>query len=256
MRVSQFNSYASVVALLSSAPRGATPHPSGFPPTPSPARGEGPSRARERRLFATLGALVCVVGLGGPGGVERLFERLGPLDLASSRHGSTIVVDREGRLLRAFTLPDGRWRLPTTAARSIRAIWRCCSPTRTARFYAHDGVDWRAMARAGVAIGDARPRRLRRLDADDAGRAADRAARRPQPLRQTQADRARLADRAAGRQGGRARPLSDAGAVRRQSRGRARRLARLFRQGAAQADDRRGRAAGRAAAIAGVAPPR
>jgi penicillin-binding protein 1C len=59
--------------------------------------------------------LVCVLGLGGPAAWNGYVESLGPLDLASARLGSTIVVDRDGRLLRAFTLPDGRWRLPTTA---------------------------------------------------------------------------------------------------------------------------------------------
>ena len=76
---------------------------------------QGSRRARERRFFATLGALVFVFGLGGPAAWNAYVESLGPLDLASARLGSTIVVDRDGRLLRAFTLPDGRWRLPTTA---------------------------------------------------------------------------------------------------------------------------------------------
>ena len=54
--------------------------------------------------------------------VQPLPQHLGPLDLAASRVGSTIVVDRDGRLLRAFTLPDGRWRLPVTGDRGGSAL--------------------------------------------------------------------------------------------------------------------------------------
>ena len=53
-------------------------------------------------------------GLGASFAWTRYTASLGPLDLAASRGGSTIVVDRDGRLLRPFTLPDGRWRLPAT----------------------------------------------------------------------------------------------------------------------------------------------
>src|SRR5271154_5721952 len=105
-------------------------------------------------------------------------------------------------------------------------------------------------------MGDARPRRLWRLDADDAGRAANRTARRTHARSQAPADDARVADRTAHTQRRRARPLSHARAVRRQSGGRAGRLARLFRQGGAPADDRRGGAAGGAAAGAGIPPSR
>ena len=45
---------------------------------------------------------------------SRYETSLPPLDLAASREGSALVIDRDGRLLRAFTLRDGRWRLPAT----------------------------------------------------------------------------------------------------------------------------------------------
>src|ERR1700677_4699435 len=63
------------------------------------------SRRRERRLFAAVGAAVFVLSLAVPAACNLYLEHLGPLDLSASRHGSTIVVDRDGRLLRAFTLP-------------------------------------------------------------------------------------------------------------------------------------------------------
>ena len=112
----------------------------------------------------------------------------------------------------------------------------------------------RALLRAGGQWLDARPHRLRRLDAVHAGRAPDRAARRTHASAKLRQIARAEANRARGRQGGRARPLRHAGAVRRQSRRRARRFARLFRQGADKADGRRSGAHGRAAPVARGAP--
>ena len=101
----------------------------------------------ERRLVGALGVLCFRAWLIVPAAWNPDVQNLGALDLKSSREGSTIVVDREGRLLRAFTLPDGRWRLPERPARSIRAISRCCSPMRTvasSAIPASTGRHWRA----------------------------------------------------------------------------------------------------------------
>ena len=75
---------------------------------------------------------------------------LGPLDLAASREGSTIVVDRDGRLLRPFTLPDGRWRLPATTHDVDPRYLAMLVAYEDGRFYEHDGVDLRALVRAGA----------------------------------------------------------------------------------------------------------
>ena len=108
------------------------------------------SRAFERRVFAIAGALVVILGLGGPAAWNGYVEHLGPLDLAASRLGSTVVVDRDGRLLRAFTLPDGRWRLPTTVGEVDPRYLAMLLAYEDGRFYTHGGVDWRAMARAAA----------------------------------------------------------------------------------------------------------
>ena len=102
----------------------------------------------ERRGFAIVGALAFVLGLALPAAWNSYLDRLGPLDLAASRVGSTIVVDRDGRLLRAFTLPDGRWRLPVTSGEVDPRYLAMLLAYEDARFHTHDGVDWRAMARA------------------------------------------------------------------------------------------------------------
>ena len=139
--------------------------------------------------------------------------------------------------------------------RSIRAIVAMLIACEDGRFYAHRGVDASRAVAGGLPVACARPCCVGRLDANDAGRAADRAA--PRALARCKAapDRARARDRAGVRQARRPRPLSDAGALRRQSRRRPRRLARLFRQGAAETLDRRGGAPRRPAAVAGSATP-
>ena len=74
----------------------------------------------------------------------------GPLDLAASREGSTIVVDANGRLLRPLTLPDGRWRLPTTTHEVDPRYLAMLVAYEDGRFYDHRGVDARALIRAGA----------------------------------------------------------------------------------------------------------
>ena len=80
----------------------------------------------------------------------RYVANLGPLDLAASREGSTIVVDRDGRLLRPFTLPDGRWRLPATPHDVDPRYVAMLVAYEDGRFYQHNGVDVRALIRAGA----------------------------------------------------------------------------------------------------------
>ena len=80
----------------------------------------------------------------------RYTASLGPLDLSASREGSTIVVDRDGRLLRPFTLPDGRWRLPATTHDVDPRYVAMLGAYEDGRFYQHDGVDLRALVRAGA----------------------------------------------------------------------------------------------------------
>ena len=75
-------------------------------------------------------------------------ESLGPIDLTASREGSTIVIDRDGRLLRPFTLPDGRWRLPATTHDVDPRYLAMLIGYEDGRFAEHRGVDPRALLRA------------------------------------------------------------------------------------------------------------
>ncbi|HZZ61290.1 MAG TPA: transglycosylase domain-containing protein, partial [Roseiarcus sp.] len=80
---------------------------------------------------------------------SRYEASLGPLDLAASRETSTVVVDRDGRLLRPFTLPDGRWRLMASTRDVDPRYLAMLVSYEDGRFYAHRGVDLRALLRAG-----------------------------------------------------------------------------------------------------------
>jgi len=102
----------------------------------------------ERRLFATLAALIVVFGLGLPGAWSAFRQSLPALDLAPSREGSTLVVDRDGRLLRPFILPDGRWRLPARPGQVDPRYLQMLFAYEDARFWEHSGVDGRALVRA------------------------------------------------------------------------------------------------------------
>ena len=100
--------------------------------------------------FAAALALLLAATLAAGVAWTRYAASLGPLDLAASREGSTVVVDRNGRLLRPFTLPDGRWRLPATTHDVDPRYLAMLVAYEDGRFYDHRGVDPRALIRAGA----------------------------------------------------------------------------------------------------------
>src|SRR5262245_39595574 len=61
---------------------------------------------------------------------------------------SVTVLDRNGRLLRAYTAADGRWRLPLEPAEVDRRYLAMLIGFEDKRFYAHYGVDPWAIGRA------------------------------------------------------------------------------------------------------------
>ena len=70
--------------------------------------------------------------------------RLPPLTPESSVE----VVDRDGQLLRAFTVADGRWRLPISVDQTDPQFLALLLAYEDRRFYRHAGVDPLAVARA------------------------------------------------------------------------------------------------------------
>ena len=73
-----------------------------------------------------------------------------PLNLLRASQGSPVAVDRNGQLLRAFTTPDGRWRLPVAAKDVDPRFLAMLIAYEDHRFYAHSGVDPLGLGRAAL----------------------------------------------------------------------------------------------------------
>jgi penicillin-binding protein 1C len=78
---------------------------------------------------------------------------LGPLPLAQARKVSTTVVDRNGKLLRAYAMADGRWRLPVDAKTNVDPGYlKLLLTYEDRRFRSHAGVDPLALGRAAFQL--------------------------------------------------------------------------------------------------------
>jgi penicillin-binding protein 1C len=78
---------------------------------------------------------------------------LGPLPLAQARQVSTTIVDRNGKLLRAYAMADGRWRLPVDAKSSVDPGYlKLLLAYEDRRFRSHGGVDPFALGRAAFQL--------------------------------------------------------------------------------------------------------
>jgi penicillin-binding protein 1C len=73
---------------------------------------------------------------------------LGPAPLGEGLAFSTLVVDRDGKLLRPYTTPEGRWRLPATRESVDPRFLELLFAYEDRRFSAHLGVDPLALGRA------------------------------------------------------------------------------------------------------------
>ena len=73
---------------------------------------------------------------------------LGPAPLGKNLEFSHVVLDRDGKLLRAFATSEGRWRLPATVKDVDPRFLKLLFAYEDKRFYDHHGVDPIAMMRA------------------------------------------------------------------------------------------------------------
>ena len=109
-----------------------------------------PRRWRRWKLVA--GALA-VAGIAVAGGCAAWVQSLGPLPLAQAKQISTTVVDRNGKLLRAYAMADGRWRLPVNAKTSVDPGYLdLLLAYEDKRFLTHHGVDPLALGRAAFQL--------------------------------------------------------------------------------------------------------
>ena len=78
---------------------------------------------------------------------------LGPLPLERARDVSTTIVDRNDKLLRAYAMVDGRWRLPVHARGEVDPTYLdVLLGYEDRRFREHAGVDPLALGRAAVQL--------------------------------------------------------------------------------------------------------
>jgi len=111
--------------------------------------GHDRGRPRAVRVAATAFAIIffLIVAIGS------WVISLGPLPLAQAREVSTTIVDRNGKLLRAYAMADGRWRLPVDARTGVDPGYlKLLLAYEDRRFYSHEGVDPLALGRAAFQL--------------------------------------------------------------------------------------------------------
>ncbi len=101
------------------------------------------------RVGIAAASLICGAAVAGAGWWIAL---LGPAPLGKDLAFSTRVVDRDGRLLRAYATSEGRWRLPATIADVDPRFFDLLFAFEDKRFRAHRGVDPLALARAALQL--------------------------------------------------------------------------------------------------------
>jgi len=110
---------------------------------------EGARGKRGIRIAAIAFAAICVISIAFIAWVISL----GALPLADARKVSTTIVDRNGKLLRAYAMADGRWRLPVDAKKDVDPTYlKLLLAYEDQRFYSHGGVDPLALARAAFQL--------------------------------------------------------------------------------------------------------
>ncbi|WP_407174244.1 penicillin-binding protein 1C [Bradyrhizobium sp. STM 3562] len=112
-----------------------------------------PGRDGGKRRGVLRVAVVALAGICIASVFTAWVVSLGPLPLDKARQVSTTIVDRNGKLLRAYAMADGRWRLPVDAKRDVDPIYlNLLLAYEDQRFRSHDGVDPLALARAGFQL--------------------------------------------------------------------------------------------------------
>ena len=99
---------------------------------------------RKTHKWFIRGALVFALVVLGASSLK-LFDPL-PLEVAAT--SSRLVLDRDGNLLRAFTTPDGRWRLDAGPEDISPTYLALLFAFEDRRFWRHPGIDPLAFGRA------------------------------------------------------------------------------------------------------------
>jgi len=78
------------------------------------------------------------------------FQSLTPLPKVEDLALSSVVLDRDDRLLRAFTSADDKWRLPVDLDAIDPLYFQMLLAFEDKRFYEHGGIDLAAIVRSGL----------------------------------------------------------------------------------------------------------
>jgi penicillin-binding protein 1C len=116
-------------------------------PALAPARGrETPSRLRRGLRVSLVAASTTIIAVVCA--AAYWIASLGPAPLGEGLAFSALVVDRDGKLLRPYATPEGRWRLPATRENVDPRFLQLLLAYEDKRFSAHHGVDPLALGRA------------------------------------------------------------------------------------------------------------
>jgi penicillin-binding protein 1C len=105
-----------------------------------------------RLTLASLAGAVVLAALAGGAWVYSL----GSPPLGKDLETSHAVLDREGRLLRAYATTEGRWRLPAAEKDVDPRFLKLLFAYEDKRFYEHYGVDLLALGRAAFQLANQR----------------------------------------------------------------------------------------------------
>jgi penicillin-binding protein 1C len=105
------------------------------------------------RWIGKAAAISAAAGLIASASFATWVVSLGPLPLEQARKVSTSIVDRNGKLLRAYAMADGRWRLPVDAKTAVDPGYlKLLLAYEDRRFYEHGGIDPLALGRAALQL--------------------------------------------------------------------------------------------------------
>src|SRR5665213_3020412 len=110
-------------------------------------------RARHWRWVKLAGVTLAVIVLMLAAALVAWTISLGPLPFERARRVSTTIVDRNGKLLRAYAMADGRWRLAVDASTAVDPTYlKLLVGYEDRRFRFHAGVDPLALGRAALQL--------------------------------------------------------------------------------------------------------
>jgi penicillin-binding protein 1C len=122
------------------------------PNSGSPEFGRSPpgrgSRLRSWRTLKFIFAAVTIAFVGTVTAASLWIASLGRTPLGQHLSFSTLVVDRDGKLLRPYTTREGRWRLPATREDVDPRFLNLLFAYEDRRYLDHHGVDLLALGRA------------------------------------------------------------------------------------------------------------